>query len=77
MLLAYKEHKDKEGYDTLIVGHTHRTGRIEHWYFNSGSWAAETNNFLRINDEGKVNVFDWIDGRPIPNEAVLQLTKHT
>jgi UDP-2,3-diacylglucosamine pyrophosphatase LpxH len=71
MLHRYKEDKIKEGYDIGIVGHTHKAGRFEDWYFNSGCWAEATNSFLRISDDGNVEVFDWENGKAIPNETVL------
>lgn len=73
MLLNYKAHKEKNKYDVLVVGHTHQPGRMDGWYFNSGSWATTDNNFLRIKSSGGVQVFDWVDGCPRVNDAVLAL----
>lgn len=73
MLHRYKEDKIKEGYDIGIVGHTHKVGRLEDWYFNSGCWAEATNSFLRISDDGNVEVFDWENGKAIPNGTVLSV----
>jgi hypothetical protein len=39
---------------------------------NTGSWAATTNNFLRIDPSGQVQVFDWVNGKPVENRTVLQ-----
>lgn len=71
MLDKYKRDKEANGYDVAIVGHTHQPGRRGDWYFNSGSWATEKNSFLLIDASGKVEVFDWMDGRAVPNPAVL------
>ncbi len=73
MLHLYKKDKIKEGYEIAIVGHTHKAGTFEDWYFNSGSWATGENNFLRISDDGKVGVFGWEDGKAIANGTVLSV----
>ena len=73
MLLQYKDHKKKMGYEIAIVGHTHKPGRMDDWYFNTGSWATSDNNFIRISPDGNVQVFDWQDGRPVENGTVLTL----
>jgi UDP-2,3-diacylglucosamine pyrophosphatase LpxH len=73
MLLKYKAHKDENGYDVLVVGHTHQPGRMDGWYFNTGSWATADNNFVRITPAGGVQVFDWADGKARPNDTVLSL----
>lgn len=70
MLHLYKDDKLKEGYDVAIVGHTHKVGQFEDWYFNSGCWAEEVNSFVRISKAGEVEIFDWKDG-----EAISNLTK--
>jgi hypothetical protein len=64
--------RQAEGYDIAIVGHTHEPGRMGDWYFNTGSWATTKNNFVRITSEGDVKVFDWVNGKPTPNETVLE-----
>jgi len=71
MLHLYKDDKLKEGYDVAIVGHTHKAGRFEDWYFNSGCWAEEVNSFVRISKAGEVEIFDWKDGEAISNLTEL------
>lgn len=71
MLGRYRKDRADMGYDIAIVGHTHKVGKFEDWYFNSGCWAEATNNFLRISDDGKVEVFDWEDGKAITNGTML------
>jgi len=71
LLVNYKAHKDRHHYDVLIVGHTHQPGRIGNWYFNTGSWATTDNNFLRIDPDGRVEVFDWSHGHPRPNTRII------
>ena len=73
MLGRYRKDRAEGGYNIAIVGHTHKVGRFEDWYFNSGSWATGENNFLRISDDGKVEEFRWEDGQPIPNRTVLSV----
>jgi UDP-2,3-diacylglucosamine pyrophosphatase LpxH len=73
LLDAYRQDKETGGYDVLIAGHTHQPGRIGNWYFNSGTWARKTNSFVEITATGYAAVFDWIDGRPVPNNTILQL----
>jgi len=73
MLLSYKAHKEQNGYHVLIVGHTHQPGRLDGWYFNTGSWATTDNNFARISPTGNVQIFDWNNGVPQRNVTVLSL----
>lgn len=60
----------RSGYDVAVLGHTHQAGRIEDWYYNSGSWTGPRNHFLRISPDGDVRYLAWKDGRavehPIP-----------
>lgn len=69
----YADDRKAGGYDVAVVGHTHEPGRMSDWYFNTGSWATTANNFVRITPDGKVNVFDWADGIPSPNDTILSL----
>jgi UDP-2,3-diacylglucosamine pyrophosphatase LpxH len=71
MLHLYKEDKIKEGYDVAVVGHTHKVGKFEDWYFNSGCWVEDVNNFVRISQAGKVEIFDWRFGKAIINQTEL------
>jgi UDP-2,3-diacylglucosamine pyrophosphatase LpxH/uncharacterized membrane protein HdeD (DUF308 family) len=63
--------RDRQGWDVGVLGHTHKAGRIENWYHNSGSWVGARNSFLRIDPEGHVRYLEWKDGRPIELEAPL------
>jgi UDP-2,3-diacylglucosamine pyrophosphatase LpxH len=51
-----KNHKKNE---ILVAGHTHLAGQFEDWYFNSGSWVGENNEFLTISPEGKIDFYHW------------------
>jgi UDP-2,3-diacylglucosamine pyrophosphatase LpxH len=64
MLRRHDEERMRGLYDIAIVGHTHKAGRFDDWYFNSGSWTGRTNNFLRISPDGTVGVFDWGEDGP-------------
>ena len=82
MLKHYKNFRDEskaEGkeYHTLIVGHTHVPGRIDNWYFNTGSWATTDNNFVKILPSGDAQVFDWNNGDPKTNNTILKLPEPT
>jgi UDP-2,3-diacylglucosamine pyrophosphatase LpxH len=69
----YRKHREANGYDVAVVGHTHRPGRLEDWYYNSGSWAGQSNNFLRISASGQVDVFDWTLEGPVANTTCLDV----
>jgi predicted phosphodiesterase len=71
MLTRYFRDKAEGLYDIAIVGHTHQAGTCGDWYFNSGSWTGQRNNFLRISPDGEVGVFDWTDTGPRPNHTVV------
>ena len=58
-------------FDVLIVGHTHKAGQRGKWYYNSGCWASKKNSFVRISGNGKVEVFDWVNGKEDPNTTEL------
>ena len=70
MIAKYAADKDEEGYDIAIVGHTHRPRKIGDWYFNTGSWATNANNFVRIEPDGNAAVFKWQDGEAKPSKMV-------
>lgn len=59
MLMRYYHDRAAGLYDVAIVGHTHQVGRFDDWYFNSGSWTGQTNDFIVIRPDGKVEMFDW------------------
>lgn len=66
-------HQDRaEGlYDVAIVGHTHKAGFFEDWYFNSGSWTGLNSNFLKISPDGNIGVFDWSLHGPQSNDTCI------
>ena len=66
-----RANRGEEGYDIAIVGHTHRPGRFEDWYCNSGSWTDDTNDFLRIDLDGRIQVLKWVGDHPEQNDVVI------
>lgn len=72
MLNRYYHDKTQDLYDVAIVGHTHKPGHFDEWYFNSGSWTGKTNNFLKIYPDGEVEIFDWdTNGAKLNQPAML------
>lgn len=71
MLSRYLYHRDVCSYDVAIVGHTHRVGRFDRWYYNSGCWVKPSNSFLKIRPDASVEVFNWIGRHAHPNPTVL------
>ncbi len=69
MLHRYFQDKQNGLYDVAIMGHTHKAGIFDTWYFNCGSWTGGVNNFLRILPDGTVNVFDWSGDGPRRNNT--------
>jgi UDP-2,3-diacylglucosamine pyrophosphatase LpxH len=71
MLGRYHQDRTLGLYDIAIVGHTHKAGFLDDWYFNSGSWTGSNSNFLRISPDGSVGVFDWTQRGPRPNDTLV------
>ncbi|HNS23056.1 MAG TPA: metallophosphoesterase [Sedimentisphaerales bacterium] len=71
MLGRYYADRMQDLYDVAIVGHTHRAGIFDDWYFNSGSWTGPDCNFLEITPDGSVRVFDWSRCGPRPNNTMV------
>lgn len=67
-IAGVREERAKCGYDVMVLGHTHKAGRIGDWYFNSGSWTGPLNHFLRISPDGHVRHLEWRDGRALERE---------
>ena len=71
MLGRYHQDRADGWYDAAIVGHTHKAGVFDDWYYNSGSWTGTNSNFLRISPDGSIGVFDWSRSGPQPNQTVV------
>lgn len=46
--------------EVLISGHTHKAGRIDGWYYNTGSWSEFVNSYVEVRLDGSVCLFDWV-----------------
>ena len=71
-ILKHEYKKIIEGNDISISAHTHRQCRFQDWYFNSGSWTDQTNDFLRILPDGKVDLFIWDTDTPRFNNIEIR-----
>jgi UDP-2,3-diacylglucosamine pyrophosphatase LpxH len=71
MLERFHQDRTEGLYDAAIVGHTHKAGFFDNWYFNSGSWTGPNRNFLRISPDGAVGVFDWSPHGPQSNNMLV------
>jgi UDP-2,3-diacylglucosamine pyrophosphatase LpxH len=64
--------RERGKYDVLVSGHTHRAGKIAgHPIYNTGTWAEDRCSFVVVTRAGEVGVFDWVDGKPTPNNTKL------
>ncbi len=59
--------------DAIVCGHTHKPGRIGSWLYNCGTWAEGKCSFVKITDDGKANVFDWVNNKAILNTTELPI----
>ncbi|MFA5422680.1 MAG: metallophosphoesterase [Phycisphaerae bacterium] len=71
MLRRYREDLQQGFYDIAVVGHTHKAGRFSNWYFNSGSWTADRSNYLYIEPDGSIEVFNWGSFGPESNDTCI------
>lgn len=39
--------------------------------YNCGSWTEQVCSFVRIEPDGHIGVFDWVNGQPVPNVTSL------
>ena len=66
ILALYQQDRLAEGYDVLVTGHTHHAISKGDWYYNSGCWVGLRNNFLRIEPDGTVQLWEWKRDRSVP-----------
>ncbi len=59
--------------DTIVCGHTHKPGRIGLWLYNCGTWAEGKCSFVKITDDGEINVYDWVNSKAILNTTELPI----
>lgn len=74
MLSRYHDDKNNNLYDIAVVGHTHKACRFNNWYFNSGSWTGRTNNFMVIDTDAKIEVFNWTQNGAERNDSEIERT---
>ncbi len=71
MLEKYREYSRENKCDIIVAGHTHQPGHYDDWYYNSGCWVKEVNNFIRITGNGEIGVWQWIDGKAVEDNINL------
>ena len=60
MLDGVEAYRKEAGADVVIYGHTHEAGHIGDYHFNTGSWARTNDTFVRIDDDGRTAVWEWL-----------------
>jgi UDP-2,3-diacylglucosamine pyrophosphatase LpxH len=68
---ALKRERANEHFDVAVVGHTHQAGRVGTWYYNSGSWVDDHSDFIKIDQQGNVELFKWTTAGPVTKDHVL------
>lgn len=74
LLLRCDLKKQIDGNDVTVSAHTHRPCRCQDWYFNSGSWAGQTNDFVQISPSGRIDIYKWENNVPRHNDTVVNLS---
>lgn len=60
--------------DVLVTGHTHRAGKIrDQQIYNTGTWAEKTCSFVSVDCNGRIGVWDWVNGVPRCNNTILEI----
>jgi len=72
LISAIVNHRVKVGANVVRPGHNHRPGRIGDHYYNSGCWCGSRDTFLRIEEDGHVQVMEWDGHRAKPIDDVLR-----
>ena len=60
MLDGVEAYRKEAGADVVVYGHTHEPGHIGDYHFNSGSWARTNDTFVRIEEDGRTAVWEWL-----------------
>jgi UDP-2,3-diacylglucosamine pyrophosphatase LpxH len=60
MVAGVEKYRKEKQCDVVVYGHTHQPGRIGDYHFNSGSWARTNDTFVCIEDDGAVEVYEWM-----------------
>jgi len=66
MLHGVEEYRKQKAADVVVYGHTHEPGCIGDYHFNTGSWARTNDTFVRIEEDGRTHVWEWLsNNRPV------------
>ena len=60
MLDGVEAYRKEAGADVVVYGHTHEPGHIGDYHFNTGSWARTNDTFVRIEEDGRTAVWEWL-----------------
>jgi UDP-2,3-diacylglucosamine pyrophosphatase LpxH len=60
LLDGVEAYRKEAGADVVVYGHTHEAGHIGDYHFNAGTWARTNDTFVRINDDGRTAVWEWL-----------------
>ena len=60
MLDGVEAYRKAAGADVVVYGHTHEPGCIGDYHFNTGCWARTIDTFVRIDDDGRAAVWEWL-----------------
>lgn len=72
MLDSVEAYRTEKQADVVICGHTHEPGHIGDHHFNTGSWCRQRDTFVRIEDDGAINMWEWTDDQAVPFEKALR-----
>jgi len=73
MINGVEEYRKQQGADVVVSGHTHIAGQISDFHYNCGSWCRDCDTFVRIEDEGIADVFEWTkNNRAVPYNKILR-----
>jgi UDP-2,3-diacylglucosamine pyrophosphatase LpxH len=71
MVSGVEKYRIEHQADVVIYGHTHVPGRMGDYHFNTGSWARTNDTYVKIEDDGTVNVWEWLGTWPKPCNVKL------
>lgn len=77
ILALYQQDRLRHQYDILVAGHTHHAVIVKDWYYNSGCWVGLRNNFLRIEPDGRAELWEWKCDKPIPFRELKKVLKRS
>ena len=66
MVNGVEEYRKQKNADVVVYGHTHEAGNIGDYHYNAGCWCRDRDTFVRIEDDGETNVWEWVNNQAIP-----------